>query len=54
MNTFNLTLPPGDKSLSHVSLNSKTTLCSWKSSCTMFVLCEAAINESRRTAALDT
>lgn len=25
---------------------------SWKSSCTMFVLCKAALNESRRTAAL--
>lgn len=57
MNKFNLTLPPEDKSLSRVSVegskqqnNSMFFSSSWKSSCTMFVLCKAALNESRHTA----
>lgn len=52
---FNLALPAEDKALSCQSKeNSKTTpvflSSSWKSSCTMFVLCGAAFNESRHTA----
>lgn len=59
-NKFNLTTPtpPEDKSLllSLVSVwgerpnNSVFLSSSWKSSCTMFVLCKAAINGSRRAA----
>lgn len=59
MNKLNLGLPPGDKSLSHVSLegskqqnNSAFLSSSWKSSCTMFVFFTAALNESWRTETL--